>query len=67
MPLRATSISPPENAAPIKTPALATKRIMCRGATLDPPAEFKKLTASLLTPTIRSEIAKMKRTITIIK
>ncbi len=37
------------------------------GAAFEPNAEFKKLTASLLTPTMRSEIAKTKRTTTIIK
>jgi hypothetical protein len=30
-----------------------------KGAAFDPIAEFKKFTASLLTPTIRSEIARI--------
>jgi len=44
---------------------LATIIITCRGATRDPMAEFKKFTASLLTHTTKSEMAKTKSTITI--
>ena len=32
------------------------------GAAFDPMAEFKKFTASLLTPTIRSEMARRNKT-----
>ena len=58
MPLRATSIIPLEKVTPTRIPELATIMITVREATLDPIEEFKKLTASLLTPTIRSKTAK---------
>jgi len=43
------------------TPRLATIKIVLKEATLDPTAEFRKLTASLLTPTTRSTIASSNR------
>ncbi len=54
IPLRATSIMPLENVTPARMPKLATIMITCCGAAREPTAEFKKLTASLLTPTIKS-------------
>jgi len=48
---------PLENTAPINTHNPATRKITFLGATLDPIAEFKKLTASLLTHTIKSKKA----------
>lgn len=61
MPWRAMSIIPFDDAAPIKTPIEATIRMVRNGAALEPIAELRKLTASLLTPTERSKIARMKR------
>ena len=58
MPLRATSIMPLEVKAPTATPTLATIIMVLKETALDPIAEFKKLTASLLTPTTKSAIAK---------
>jgi len=57
MPFRATSIIPPEKVTPAMIPRLATVMITTKGAALDPIAEFKKLTASLVTPTMRSKTA----------
>ena len=65
IPLRATSIRPLENIAPMATPKLATIMMVLKETTLEPIAEFKKLTASLLTPTTRSAIAKKARAINI--
>jgi hypothetical protein len=53
---------PEENITPARMPRLAMIMITVRGATLEPSEELRKLTASLLTPTIRSEIASAKRT-----
>ena len=64
MPFRATSIMPLEKVTPVRMPRLAMIIITCRGATLEPREEFRKLTASLLTPTIRSETARAIRTMT---
>ena len=61
MPFRATSIMPDEKVTPASMPRLAMTRMTWRGATRDPIDEFRKLTASLLTPTIRSETASPKR------
>ena len=61
MPLRATSIIPLEVTAPTKTPKLAIINMFLVLITLEPIAEFKKLTASLLTPTIKSTIASTAR------
>ena len=58
---------PVENVAPTSIPKAATIIIILYGAALAPIAEFKKFTASLLTPTTRSEIANTKRIITKIK
>lgn len=67
IPLRAISIIPLENNAPIRIPTEATIMIVLKGATFDPTAEFRKLTASLLTPTPMSIIAKTAIIISIIK
>ena len=57
IPCRATSIMPLLNEAPIKTPTAATMSTCLIFAALEPTAELKKFTASLLTPTVRSIIA----------
>ncbi len=64
IPFRATSIIPFEKAAPIRIPAPAIKKMSHFGAAFEPTAEFKKLTASLATPTIKPEIASANNTIT---
>ena len=61
IPCRAISIMPLLAAAPTKTPIAAIKIIFLREATLLPTAELRKLTASLLTPTHKSMIARAKR------
>ena len=61
IPLRATSIIPLLNAAPMKTPAAATNITCLSFAALAPTAEPIKFTASLLTPTHRSMIASTNR------
>ena len=48
-------------AAPMKTPIEATISIRLKGAAFEPIAELRKLTASLLTPTDKSNIASRKR------
>ena len=58
IPFLATSIIPLENTAPIAIPTLATIIIVLNDIAFDPIAEFKKFTASLLTPTTKSAIAK---------
>ena len=58
IPDRATSIMPEENVAPSKTPKVATHIVVRKLAMRDPIAEFKKFTASLLTPTKRSKQAR---------
>ena len=65
IPFLATSIIPLENMAPIAIPKLATIMIVLKEMALEPMAEFKKFTASLLTPTTKSAIAKMARAIII--
>jgi hypothetical protein len=55
---------PLEKVAPKSTPTPAMIIITLNEAAFDPIAELRKFTASLLTPTTKSEIAKMKRTIT---
>ena len=67
IPFLATSIKPLENNAPQATPKEASIIIVLKGIALEPTAEFKKFTASLLTPTIRSPIAKTARTETSMK
>ena len=57
-PERAISIIPEENVAPSNTPNVATHIVVLNLAIRHPSAEFKKLTASLLTPTKRSKIAR---------
>ena len=61
-PFLATSIIPSDDTAPANTPIEAIIRIVLNEATFEPIAEFKKLAASLLTPTVKSIIAKQKRT-----
>lgn len=61
IPFRATSIIPLENVEPNKMPMLATMKMVRNEATFDPIAELRKLTASLLTPTIKSTMAVRKR------
>ena len=58
IPFLATSIIPPAKRAPIKIPKLAIIIMFLREATCDPMAEFRKLTASLLTPTTKSAKAR---------
>tara|TARA_S200000501_G_C20758364_1_gene714956 strand:- start:494 stop:889 length:396 start_codon:yes stop_codon:yes gene_type:complete len=64
IPLRAISIIPLENMAPNAIPRLANIMIILKDIAFDPKAEFRKFTASLLTPTIKSAMArKTKETI----
>jgi hypothetical protein len=58
---------PLENMAPIATPKLATIIMVLKDMTLAPIAEFKKFTASLLTPTTKSAMAKTARAMIINK
>ena len=67
IPFLATSIIPLEKTAPTATPKLASIIIFLTESAFDPSAEFKKLTASLLTPTTKSPIARIARAIIIIK
>ena len=57
IPFLATSIIPLEKIDPAAIPIEATIIIVLNEIAFDPTAEFKKFTASLLTPTIRSAIA----------
>ncbi len=59
------SIMPLLIEAPTKTPTAATVMTTLKVAALEPIAELRKLTASLLTPTDRSNTASRKRNITI--
>jgi len=61
IPFLATSIIPLENIAPKAIPKLAIIIIFLNDTAFDPIAELKKFTASLLTPTIRSAIARNPR------
>ena len=54
-------------AAPTNTPMAATMMIRLNVDALDPTAEDRKLTASLLTPTAKSNIASKNRNITMPK
>src|SRR5690606_29477305 len=67
IPFLATSIIPLEKTAPIAIPRLATIKMVLKESALEPTAEFKKFTASLLTPTTKSAIAKNKRAMIIKK
>ena len=67
IPLRATSIIPLEKTAPTATPRLATIIIVLKEMAFEPMAEFKKFTASLLTPTTKSATAKMAKAIIMYK
>ena len=66
IPLLAISIMPPENMAPTNTPTLATIMVVLKEIAFDPTAEFKKFTASLLTPTIKSITANTPKAISMI-
>jgi len=61
MPFLATSIIPLEKVDPAITPILAIISMVRNEATFEPMAEFRKFTASLLTPTTRSIIARENR------
>ena len=65
MPFRATSIIPLDVSAPKSTPKLAIINMFLIEMALEPKAEFKKFTASLLTPTTKSITAKTARAIII--
>ena len=58
IPFRATSIIPLEKTAPTATPTLATIIMVRKEIAFEPIAEFKKFTASLLTPTTKSAMAR---------
>ena len=60
MPWRAMSIMPLLMVAPQNTPHAAMKSIILNFKALEPMAEFRKLTASLLTPTTKSKMASRK-------
>ena len=66
IPLLAISIIPLENIAPTSTPRLATIMVVLNETAFEPTAEFKKFTASLLTPTTKSITAKTPKTSNII-
>ena len=57
IPLRATSIMPLEKVTPAMMPQLAMTMMVVRDATREPMEELRKLTASLLTPTMISKTA----------
>ena len=59
------SIMPLDSEAPMNTPIPAINSTVLKEAAFAPIAEFKKLTASLLTPTMRSNIASTNKKITI--
>ncbi len=59
IPLRATSIIPLEETAPKAIPKLAKIIMFLYEIAFEPIAEFRKFTASLLTPTTRSPIARI--------
>ena len=65
IPCLAISIIPALITAPIRTPAEATINTVLNFATLAPIAELRKFTASLLTPTNRSNTARTSRNPTI--
>ena len=66
-PLRAISIMPLEKVEPARTPMLATTMMTLKLAMREPMAELRKFTASLLTPTNRSTMARMARKATMIR
>ena len=65
IPFLATSIIPLEEIAPMAIPKLARLIMFLNEIAFEPIAEFRKLTASLLTPTIKSPIARIANKITI--
>ncbi len=66
-PWRATSIIPADISAPSNTPSEAIINTVLNRATLAPMAEVRKFTASLLTPTNKSNTASVSRNNTTIK
>ena len=60
-------MSPLEKIAPAATPKLAIIITVVKLMALDPMAEFKKFTASLLTPTTKSAVAHMTKAIRMIR
>jgi hypothetical protein len=66
-PLRAISIIPLEKSVPSSTPNDATDKITHNGAALEPILEFRKLTASFATPTVKSRTARSSNTRTIMR
>ena len=67
IPLRATSIIPLENKAPRAIPKLANIMMFLKEMAFEPIAELRKFTASLLTPTIKSPMARRLNKTTIYK
>jgi hypothetical protein len=65
IPFLATSIIPLENVAPNSIPKAAINMINLKDAAFEPIDEFKKFTASLLTPTTKSETARIIKMTTI--
>ena len=61
MPWRAMSIMPLLSTQPMSTPTEAISTSVRKVAARDPMAEFRKFTASLLTPTQRSKAARRNR------
>jgi hypothetical protein len=59
------SIIPFDKDAPMKIPAPAMNNIVLKDAAFAPTAELRKFTASLLTPTIKSNTASTNRKIII--
>ena len=55
------SIIPLLRDAPMKIPTAATARTTLKGAAFAPIAEFRKFTASLLTPATRSKQARISK------
>ena len=62
--VKKVSIMPLEVSVPMRMPAEATHRIVRRGATFDPRAALRKLTASLASPTTMPSTASTASTMT---
>ena len=67
MPFLATSIIPLDESAPKAIPILATIIMVLNVTAFEPIAELRKFTASLLTPTTKSAIAKAAKAMSMIK
>ena len=67
MPCRAMSIMPLLSEAPMNTPMLASTSMVRNDAALEPTDELRKFTASLATPTSRSNTASTARNSTMHK